>query len=123
MDFSVNCVNKIRLDWQPNKIEQSDKEKSHRKNINKSANFISEVMKISPDNTRKQVCISKLRNIRVNNVNNVVIGTLSSNSLTSKFDEFKLVVSGIFVIPIITETKLGNTFPSSQFCIDNFSMP
>ena len=80
-------------------------------------------MKVSSDKTGQQDCISKLRNIRVKNVNNVNIGTLNINSLASKFDEFKLVVSGIFDIFIITETKLDNTFPTSQFCIEGFSIP
>ena len=93
MDFSVNCVNKTWPDWQTNKTKQSDNEKGHRKKINESANFIPEVMKIVSDKTHQQDCISKLRNIRVKNVNNVIIGTLNINSLASKFDEFKLVVS------------------------------
>ena len=79
-------------------------------------------MKISSDKTHAQDCISKLRNIRVKNVNNVIIGTLNINSLTSKFDEFKLVVSGIFDI-LITEEKLDKTFTTSQFYIEDFSMP
>ena len=33
MDFSVNCMKKIWLDWQPNKTEQSDNEKSHRQKL------------------------------------------------------------------------------------------
>ena len=44
------------------------------------------------------VFVGLLRNIRVKNVDNVIIGTLIINSLASKFDEFKLVVSGIFDI-------------------------
>ena len=54
------------------------------------------VIKIGSDKTRQQDCISKLRNIRAKNVNNVIAGTLNINFLTSKFDEFKMVVSGIF---------------------------
>ena len=79
-------------------------------------------MKISSDKTRQQDCIPKLRNIRVKNIN-VIIGTLNINSLASKFDEFKLVVSGIVDILIVTETKLDNTFATSQFYIEGFSIP
>ena len=75
------------------------------KKINESSNFIPEVIKISSDKTRQQDYISKHRNIRVKNVNNVIIGTLNINSIESKFDEFKLVVSRIFDILIIAETK------------------
>ena len=80
-------------------------------------------MKICSDKTRQQDFISKLRNIRVKHVNNVIIRLLRTNSLASKFDEFKLVASGIFDILIITETKLNNTFPTSQFYIESFSIP
>ena len=79
-------------------------------------------MKISSDKTRQQDCISKYRNIRVKNVN-VIIGTFNINSLVSKLDEFKLVVKGVFGILIITERMLDNTFPTSQFYIEGFSMP
>ena len=75
------------------------------KKINESSNFIPEVIKISSDKTRQQDYISKHRNIRVKNVNNVIIRTLNINSIESKFDEFKLVVSRIFDILIIAETK------------------
>ena len=80
-------------------------------------------LKISFDKTCQQDCISKLRKLRVKTVNNVTKGTLIINSLASKFDEFKLVVSGIFGILIITETKLDNTFPTFQFYIEGLSTP
>ena len=80
-------------------------------------------LKISFDKTCQQDCISKLRKLRVKTVNNVTKGTLIINSLASKFDEFKLVVSGIFGILIITEAKLDNTFPTFQFYIEGLSTP
>ena len=48
---------------------------------------------------------------------------LNINPLASKFDKFKLVVCGILDIFIITETKLDNTFPTTQFYMEGFSMP
>ena len=100
--------------------KQSDNEKSHREKINGYSSFIPEVMKISSDKAHEQDCISKLRNIRVKNV---ITGPLNINFLASKFDEYKLVVSGIFDILIITETKIDNTFPTSQSYSEGFSMP
>ena len=38
-------------------------------------------------------------------------------------DEFKLILSRIFDILIITETKLHHAFPTSQFYIEYFPMP
>ena len=74
-------------------------EKSHRKKINESTNFIPMVMKINFDKTRQQDCISNFKNIRVKNADNVILGTLNINSVASKFHDFKLVVSGIIDIP------------------------
>ena len=68
-------------------------------------------------------CISRFKEIRTQNFNNVIIGNLNINSLASKFDELRLLVTGIFDILIITETKLDDTFPLSQFHIDGFSIP
>ena len=45
--------------------------------INESASFIPAGIKISSDKTRQQDCISKLRNIRVKSVSNVIIGSTS----------------------------------------------
>ena len=39
------------------------------------------------------------------------------------FDEFKLMVSDLFDIIIVKETKLDGSFPQAQFCIDGFSVP
>ena len=61
-------------------------------------------MKISSDKTRHKDWSSKLRNIRVKNLN-VIIVTVNINSLALKFDGFKLAVSGFFDIHIITEAK------------------
>ena len=51
----------------------------------------------------------------------MIIGTLNINSLSSKFDDLK-VISGMFDILITAETKLDDTYPISQFHIDGYSM-
>ena len=53
----------------------------------------------------------------------MIKGTLNINSLSSKFDDLKVLISGTFDILIITETKLDDTYPISQFHIDGYSMP
>ena len=68
-------------------------------------------------------CISRFKEIRTQNFNNVIIGNLNINSLTFKFDELRLIVTDIFDILIITETNLDDTFPLSQVHIDGFSTP
>ena len=44
-------------------------------------------MKIKSDKTFEQNCISQGRNISVNYVNDVIVGTLNIHSLAPKFDE------------------------------------
>ena len=53
----------------------------------------------------------------------MIKGTLNINSLSSKYDALKVLISGTFDILIITETKLDDTYPISQFHIDGYSMP
>ena len=67
--------------------------------------------------------ISRFNEMRTQNFNNVIKGNLNINSLDFKFDELRLIVSGIFDILIITETKIEDRFPLSQFHIDGFSTP
>ena len=68
-------------------------------------------------------CISRFKMIRAENFDNIIVGTLNINSISPKFDEFKLMVSGFFDVVIVTETKLDDSFPKAQFCIDGFSIP
>ena len=60
--------------------------------------------------------------IRAESFDNIIAGTLNINSISLKFDEFKLMVSGYFDVIIVTETKLDDSFPKMQFCIDGFSI-
>ena len=71
----------------------------------------------------KLSCITHVRQIRSENIDNVIMGTLSINSLSSKFDDLKILIPRMFDILILTETKLDDTYPISQFHIDGYSMP
>ena len=64
--------------------------------------------------------ISRFKEIRTQTFNNVIIGNLSS--LAFKFSELRLLVTSIFDILIIIETKLNDTFALSQLHI-GFSTP
>ena len=43
-------------------------------------------------------CISRFKMIRVDNLDNIIVGTLNTNSILPKFDEFKLMVKQNFMI-------------------------
>ena len=59
-----------------------------------------------------------LKDIRKGNVNKLVIGQLNINSLRKKIDMLSELIKGFVDIFMISETKLDNSFPKSQFFID-----
>ena len=61
-----------------------------------------------------------LNEIRGNNLNNVIIG-LNVNHVAGKYNDFKLIIPGNIDIMILVETKLDNSYPTSQFLIDSYS--
>ena len=64
-----------------------------------------------------------LSNLRVKNMNRLLIGNLNISSIPNKFDQLKLLVRGKVDSLVITETKLDSTFPTSQFLIEGYSEP
>ena len=109
IDFHVNSKKKL-MDRQTNRSRSSDVDVD-----------IKEVVQDSSGSSIRSDCISRIKAIRTQNVN-VIIGNLNINSLSSKFDDLKVLMTGMFDILVITETKLDNTFPVSQFHIDGFSI-
>ena len=67
--------------------------------------------------------LSEIKNLRLRNVNKVIIGNININSLPNKFEQLKeLVIKHIDVL-VITETKLDDSFPTSQFLLKGFAEP
>ena len=64
-----------------------------------------------------------LREIRVKNVNKVVIGSLNINSFASKFVQLREIIGKNLDILTIQETKLDASFPSEQFALEGYSKP
>ena len=62
--------------------------------------------------------LSKIKNLRLSNVIRVVIGNLNINSLPKKFNQLKELVLKSLDISILTERKLDDYFPNSQFLVD-----
>ena len=55
------------------------------------------------------------------NQNNLDIAHTNSNSLTNKFELLAETTKGNINIMLISKTKIGKSFPNSQFKIDGFS--
>ena len=64
---------------------------------------------------------SILKNIRIKNLNRIIMATLNVNSICSKFEQLRTIVAGNIDILVLTESKLDDTFPSAQFLIFTFN--
>ena len=76
-----------------------------------------------PNNTNSKLelpCTTNIKKIRRENIDTVIIGTPIINSFSSRFHDLK-IISEMFDI-LITERKLDDTYPNSQFHIDGYSM-
>ena len=61
-------------------------------------------------NTNPEDAMNILREIRITNVNRVIIGTLNINSLPQKFEQLKLIIDNYLDVLVIQETKLDPSF-------------
>ena len=61
--------------------------------------------------------------IRIKNLNNIIIGHLNVNSLPNKFDSLTSIIKNYIDIIVLTETKLDGSYPTSQFKIEGYSKP
>ena len=64
-----------------------------------------------------------LKDIRKSNGNKLVFGQLNMNSLGNKFDMLSELIKGFADVFMISEAKLDNSFPESQFFIGGFHTP
>ena len=64
-----------------------------------------------------------LKDIKLRNVKRLTIASLNINSVANKFEQLKIIVSGNVDILVLIETKIDDTFPTSQFLIEGYSKP
>ena len=64
-----------------------------------------------------------LKNIRVKNINRLIIGTLNINFIAPKFEQLKEVIGNHLDILTIQETKINESFPKDQFQIQGYHKP
>ena len=84
---------------------------------NLNPNAISFTPKIDHDG------FTQLKNIRMRNMKNVIIGQLNINSIRNKLESLAELTRGNLDILVITETKLDHTFPEKQFLIPGYRKP
>ena len=61
-----------------------------------------------------------IRNLRNGNPDRVVIGHININSIRNKFESLVKYVSNNIDILMVSEKKVDDTFPESQFLIEGF---
>ena len=62
-----------------------------------------------------------LRDIKLKNVNRLVISHLNINSIRNKFEPLKNIIKGNLDILVLTETKIDESFPNQEFRIDGYT--
>ena len=83
--------------------------------------FLSPVTNMNEE-TNEDV-LSILNKHRKDNSDGLILGNLNINSINSKFDQMKFLLQGKVDILVLTETKLDNSFPTTQFLIEGYSKP
>ena len=66
---------------------------------------------------------SSLCNLKLRNLNRLIFGQININSIRNTFELLFSLVSNNIDVLLISETKIDNTFPVSQFCVPGYSVP
>ena len=64
-----------------------------------------------------------IKDLRQKNINMVIIVNININSLRNKVEQVKVFILKFSDILVITETKLDDSFPTSQFEVEGFCTP
>ena len=64
-----------------------------------------------------------VNDLRSQNPFRVIIGHVNINSIRNKFEPLVSFINNNLDILMISETKIDDTFPDSQFLINDFSVP
>ena len=60
--------------------------------------------------------------LKLRNLNSLIFGQINTNSIKNKFELLFSLVSNNIDVLLISETKVDNTFPVSQFCVPGYSV-
>ena len=64
-----------------------------------------------------------LNDLRIKNINRLVIGHLNVNSVERKFESLKEVIQGNIDILVLSETKLDESYSTNMFDIEGYTLP
>ena len=63
-----------------------------------------------------------LNNLRLKNLNRLIIGHLNINSIRHKVEALKQIIKKNLDLLIVSETKLDHNFPNNQFYMDGYRL-
>ena len=86
--------------------------------LRKSENLLSK-----PLNEENTYGIRDLKHLRNENPFRVIIGHININSIRNKFEPLVKYVGNNLDILMVSETKIDDTSPESQFLMEGFSTP
>ena len=86
---------------------------------NEDSFFIDENMNLSNESFIDPY--SNLKNIRLKNLNRLIVAQLNINSIRNKFDSLVQIFNNNIDILLISETKIDSSFPNAQFHIDGYT--
>ena len=66
---------------------------------------------------------SNLNRVRIENASRIIFGQISINSIRNKFNLLMNIIKNEIDIFMISETKVYNCFPISQFTLTGYSIP
>ena len=64
-----------------------------------------------------------LKNLKIKNINRLIIGHLNINSVVRKFESLKTTIQGNIDVLVITESKLDQSFSTNMFDIEGYTSP
>ena len=67
--------------------------------------------------------VTNFSSIRVKNPKKIIIGHLNINSIPNKLSSIMEIIKGKLDIFLISETKIDESFPTSQFSAEGFTKP
>ena len=71
----------------------------------------------------QQTLGSDLHTVRIENLSIIIFGQININSIRTRFDLLMSIIKNEIDIFMISETKINNSFPISQFTMTGYSIP
>ena len=121
--YSTNVLNPNAIPYIPNCFPKDDRCSTHILIII-SVLIIYLLILLFDDKSIRRVNIKdKLKEIKLANHEKIFIGHLNINSIRYKIEFLKELIGNNIDILLVSETKLNETFPISEFLMDVFQVP